>query len=89
MQGTDAQGRLRCTDPNKPDCDIDDDWTATFQRACKTGGVPCLPEDVAPTSDTASRVYGYLAPQCRAWGLKGQCSVIEDVADMRAEKILR
>lgn len=78
--------KIRCTDEAKPDCDTDDDWTATFRRACKNGGVPCLLDDVPRK---VGSTYGYVGKQCNDWGFEHKCSVTDDVADLTPETILR
>lgn len=75
---------------NDPKCDIDDDWTATFQRKCREPNtVPCLIDEEKMPQKQAPNKYRFANTLCHKWGLDIDCNIREDVADLNPEGILR
>jgi hypothetical protein len=84
------RGIKQCTSESNPTCDTDDDFSATFRRHCKDGGVPCVPDDVPRAQrDGAQYQSSLYARSCRQWGLSYDCVVRETRADiLDAESLL-
>lgn len=84
------RGIKQCTSEAAPTCDVDDDFSATFRRSCKDGGVPCVPDDL-PTVQRRPEAYrsSLFVRNCRQWGLSFDCVLRESRADiLDAESLL-
>jgi hypothetical protein len=78
-----------CTPEHAPECDVDADFSATFRRACRNGGVPCLLDVPAPDRRAIYANPPLSAQQCRRYGLDFDCVVRESRADiLHAESLL-
>jgi hypothetical protein len=72
----------KCTSETAPECDVDADFSATFRRACRDGGVPCLLDVPAPDRRVTYANPPITAHQCRRFGLDYDCVVRESRADI-------